>query len=219
MAFREGQKFAVIETDRRKITIRVQGDRIQAGKVGQDLVVNQRPSSLLGKRKGVGVMRRAPGVCSASTTCRPSRAILLPDTMGKATHRRRWRIGTWAPEGGRGDALYKCYPQNILWRNGFSCVRHRSSRSLKQTAARAPFAFNPTECKPEKSVKRWSWPAAPISSGWRTRSRPCTLEKAKKNAYWTRCCWPRRGGSHEAGHSEPDRQALPEHSDRARRLR
>src|SRR5947209_13727050 len=58
-------------------------------------------------------------------------------------------------------------------------------RSLKQTAARSPFAFNPTEFKPEKSVKRWSWPAAPISSGWRTRSRPCTLEKAKKNAYWT----------------------------------
>ena len=42
MAFRDGQKFAVIETERRKITIRVQCDRIQAGKVGQDLVVNQR---------------------------------------------------------------------------------------------------------------------------------------------------------------------------------
>src|SRR5438132_2376718 len=32
-------------------------------------------------------------------------------------------------------------------------VRHRSSRSLEQTAARSPFAFNATEFKLEKWVK------------------------------------------------------------------
>jgi len=32
-------------------------------------------------------------------------------------------------------------------------VMDRSSRSLKQSAARSPFAFNATEFKPEKWVK------------------------------------------------------------------
>ena len=43
---REAQEFAVIETDRRKSTIRVQSDRMQAGKVGQEVELARGPDFL-----------------------------------------------------------------------------------------------------------------------------------------------------------------------------